>query len=137
LICIAYLSSARTAPERDTLQTILAVSRRNNAACGVTGMLCYYDGSFLQFLEGEAADVDATFERIQRDGRHQGLIEVFRDEITQRLFPDWTMALARLDDVSPEQRAFCRGLRSVELAATPAHRKAIEPFLQTFRAWMR
>nr|QQZ51135.1 BLUF domain-containing protein [Phenylobacterium glaciei] len=37
------------------LDAILAASHRNNRRCGVTGMLCHYEGSFLQFLEGEAA----------------------------------------------------------------------------------
>lgn len=119
------------------LETILEISRRNNVRDGLTGMLCHYDGSFLQFLEGEAAAVTAAFERIRRDGRHTGLIEVDRRRIEERAFPDWSMALAKVQDLSPEQRAFCRGLRQVEIAADARHRHAIEPFLEAFRTWMR
>lgn len=137
MICLAYMSSAARFLPAEEINQILATSRANNARRGVTGMLCHYDGSFLQFLEGEPERVGETFDIISRDRRHHSVLKVLRREITERLFPDWTMALVSVDEVSPEQRLFCQGLRDVELSADAAHRQAIEPFLQSFRAWMR
>lgn len=137
MICMAYLSSATTPPTAEVLESILTASRRNNAARGVTGMLCHYDGSYLQFLEGEAANVDAVFEVIATDDRHTGLVRLFSQPVQARLFPDWSMALARPNQLDPEQRAFTKGLRQLEVAATPAHARLVEPFLASFRAWMR
>jgi hypothetical protein len=137
LICLAYYSSATRPPDAASLEAILATARRNNAARGVTGLLCHYDGSFLQFLEGEAQDVEATFAAISRDSRHRGILEVYRGQVAERLFPDWTMAVVRADAISPEQSAFCAGLRTVELSAAAEHRQTIAPFLETFRAWVR
>jgi hypothetical protein len=119
------------------LEAILARAQKNNGTRGITGMLCHYDGSFLQFLEGKEADLTEVFAKIRADERHHDILEVYRRPIKERLFPDWTMALVKVDDVSPEQRVFCKGLRSVELAAAAEHKRALEPFLDTFRAWMR
>ncbi|MBS0334991.1 MAG: BLUF domain-containing protein [Proteobacteria bacterium] len=135
--CIAYLSSAVTAQTSTELEAILAASRRNNQARGVTGMLCHYDGSFLQFLEGEQHDVETVLSAISADPRHQGILVLYRRELDARLFPDWSMALARPDAIEPEQRAFCHGLRELEVSATPEHRRLVQPFLESFRAWMR
>lgn len=134
---MAYLSSATEPPTGDVLDSILAASRRNNAARGVTGMLCHYDGSFLQFLEGAEDDVEAVFGVIAMDQRHRGLVRLYTRKIAERLFPDWSMALARPGDLDPEQQAFSKGLRDLEVAATPAHSQLVEPFLNSFRAWLR
>lgn len=137
MICLAYLSSAPTPPSQGELDEILAVSRRNNTRDGVTGLLCHYDGSFLQFLEGEADVVDAAFRRIQGDPRHAGLIEVYRGAIESRAFGEWSMGVVRPDRTGEAERAFATGLRGVEIAGSAKHRDALQPFLDTFRAWMR
>jgi hypothetical protein len=137
VICIAYLSAAQLVPTPSDLDAILAASHRNNRRHGVTGMLCHYEGSFLQFLEGESDDVDATYARIAADPRHTGLISLYHQEIDERLFSDWSMALARVEAIDLAQQAFCRGLRTLEFAATPAHRQLVEPFFDSFRAWIR
>ena len=134
---MAYLSSATKTPTGADLEAILTASRRNNAKRGVTGMLCHYDGSFLQFLEGEDADVEAIFGVIAADPRHSGLVRLYSRPIDARLFANWSMALARPGELDPEQRAFTKGLRDLEVAATPAHAQMVEPFLASFRAWMR
>lgn len=136
MICLAYMSSSIGHLPPASINEILAVSQANNARRGVTGMLCHYDGSFLQFLEGEPEQVEPLFAHISRDPRHHSVLKVLRRDITERLFADWTMALVTVDEISPEQRLFCQALRQVELSAA-AHREAIEPFLHSFRAWMR
>lgn len=137
MICLAYFSSATTIMSADILQGIVAQAQRNNALKGVTGMLCHYDGSFLQFLEGDEAAVSEIYAAICRDPRHTGLMEVYRGEISERIFGEWTMAVVKADDVGPAQQAFARSLRKVQLAGAAQHRQAIEPFLDSFRIWIR
>lgn len=137
MICMAYLSTAAHPPGAGELDAILSASRRNNLARNVTGMLCHYDGSYLQFLEGEADDVDAIYRRIQGDRRHEAMIQLYRRPVAERLFGEWSMALARVDAMDEPQRAFCRGLRDLEVATTEDHRQLVEPFLDSFRSWMR
>ncbi len=136
LISLAYFSSASGHGASD-LDPILAISRRNNAAAGVTGLLCHVDGSFLQFLEGEDGAVRATFDRIAVDPRHRDIVKVYDATIQTRAFGDWSMGVVNAHNVDAAHQAFCRNLREVEIHADAEHRKALEGILHVFRAWLR
>lgn len=98
MIQLVYVSSAREKFDKASLVRLLAHSRDNNQAQGITGMLLYKDGNFLQVLEGEAQTVRDLYERIQRDPRHQNTIVMLDESISQRTFPDWSMGFRDLDD---------------------------------------
>ncbi len=93
---LLYLSSAVNLMTTDQLIDILKIARRNNSARNVTGMLLYSEGSFIQVLEGESEDVDATFAKIQNDGRHKGILKLIEKPIDQRNFADWSMGFAEI-----------------------------------------
>ena len=76
----------------DEVHQILAASRRNNQRAGITGALMFNRGCFAQVLEGPRAAVEATFERIQLDERHAGVMLMDIAEIARRGFPTWSMA---------------------------------------------
>ncbi len=79
------------------VEAILAVSRGNNAPVGIGGVLLFNNGCFLQVLEGDYAKVSATFERIQRDLRHNQVIVLDSGYPAKRLFTDWSMAFVGLN----------------------------------------
>ena len=68
--CLVYLSQATHDFEAEELADLLAVSRRNNASTGITGLLMYESRLFMQALEGPRAAVEALFQKISRDPRH-------------------------------------------------------------------
>ncbi|MGD0720526.1 MAG: BLUF domain-containing protein [Roseiarcus sp.] len=74
------------------VDAILASAQRNNSLNGVTGALIFNAGVFAQVLEGARADVEATFERIQRDDRHSDVVVLAFEAIECRAFPSWSMA---------------------------------------------
>jgi hypothetical protein len=74
------------------IEQILSASRRNNEKVGVTGALMFSEGFFGQVLEGPAAAVEATFERIQRDTRHGDVSLLEFRPIEDRSFDKWSMA---------------------------------------------
>ena len=92
---IIYISTARTEPDTAMLDSILAVSRRNNARDGLTGLLVVGGRRFLQVLEGPSANCDAAYDRIKADGRHFALVQLSRKPITQRMFGHWDMGFER------------------------------------------
>lgn len=92
---LIYISTSRQVIATGELDRILAISRRNNAAVGVTGLLVAGSRRFLQALEGPSDAVEATFQRIGRDPRHFAVVTLRRDAITARAFPDWTMGYQR------------------------------------------
>lgn len=94
---LVYISSVRKQVDVDPA-VILAQSRRNNARARVTGLL-FFDGKrFLQALEGDDATVDATFARIQADGRHHALVVLSNRTIETREFGEWAMAYKAPDE---------------------------------------
>jgi FAD-dependent sensor of blue light len=71
---------------------ILEQSRRNNSLVGVTGTLIFNSGIFAQVLEGARADLESTFERIQRDERHGDVQVLSFGAVQSRSFASWSMA---------------------------------------------
>lgn len=78
------------------LTTILNQSRENNEKKDISGILLYEDGSFFQVLEGERHLVDALYEKICKDKRHQNVTKIIEEEIEEKSFGDWSMGYPRL-----------------------------------------
>lgn len=97
---LIYLSSATELLDEGQLRSLFFQCRRDNARAGITGLLLYRDGSFLQLIEGERADVAALFKKICRDSRHHGILKVVDEPITEREFPTWSMSFSRHSAVS-------------------------------------
>lgn len=91
MIRLLYISTARDACGPDELADILRVSRRNNAAADITGLLIAGGQRFLQILEGPDAAVQTTFDRIRSDPRHFAPVVLSRRAVDERLFGQWAM----------------------------------------------
>ena len=78
------------------MATILAESQRNNDRDGLTGALGAHDGRFIQVIEGPPGVLDGLLRRLAGDPRHRDIVILDRRPITQRQFPDWSMANSRL-----------------------------------------
>jgi hypothetical protein len=104
LIHLVYVSSATQPFPQTDLLALLEGSRRRNEPDGITGLLLYRDGNFMQVLEGEEPAVTATHARIAKDTRHGGLITLLKGPIEQRSFGEWSMGFRNLN--SPEIRTF-------------------------------
>lgn len=88
---LLYISTARTPINPTELDGILRVSRRNNAAVGVTGLLVAGGRRFLQALEGPEDAVRSTYARIQADPRHFAVVVLADQAIVERSFASWSM----------------------------------------------
>lgn len=85
-----YTSSASDFQPNE-LERLLEKSRENNNVNGITGILLYCDGVFVQLLEGEISKVKETFERIAKDPRHKDLRNIVATNSPERYFPKWKM----------------------------------------------
>jgi hypothetical protein len=88
---LIYISTAVKLMTDEELKGILAISRKNNAAKNITGMLLYYGGTFIQLLEGDKHAVEYIYNKIELDTRHMNLLKLITGEEDSRNFPDWTM----------------------------------------------
>jgi hypothetical protein len=100
---LVYVSSAIRLLSGEDLRALLATCRKNNSELGVTGMLLYKDGNFMQALEGDEEAVRGLYARIEADPRHGGEIVLQQGSAERRQFPDWSMGFRDLD--SPEVRS--------------------------------
>lgn len=101
---IVYVSHASPTLDAGDLQDILRSSVAHNDADGLTGFLMHGHGLFLQVLEGEAAAVQATMDRIRRDTRHSRIQELVDEPVGHREFARWAMGFKDLgrDDLARE-----------------------------------
>ncbi|WP_298290351.1 BLUF domain-containing protein [Thiomonas sp.] len=90
---IRMIYASRIAPNFGPadVHDILNTSRRNNPALGLTGLLVFADGYFLQALEGARSRINALYTRILRDPRHTDSVILHYHDIDRRLFGEWSM----------------------------------------------
>jgi hypothetical protein len=104
LIRLIYASDALTPPTYDELMAILRRAVDHNEERGISGLLCYSSGSFLQVLEGERSMVNHLYHAILHDRRHHHCEILLCEEIVARRFEDWSMKLIGWDDAPTAQR---------------------------------
>jgi hypothetical protein len=97
LCAVAYLSSATRLIEQSEIEGLLANIRPKNAAAGITGMLIYCDGKFMQYIEGPNDKIAQLLEIIKKDTRHNDIVKLFEEPIETREFADWSMAYRTME----------------------------------------
>ena len=107
---LVYLSAAVTWFSAKELREMLATCRVNNERDGITGMLLYKDGNFMQALEGEESQVQALLKRISADLRHRGLVVIDSGPTAAREFGAWSMAFTDMSaDISAHSASLPSG----------------------------
>ena len=99
LVRLLYVSRSVVGAPDDT-ESILAASRRNNPPIGITGIMCYGDGIYLQAIEGGRDQVNRLFTKISHDPRHEHVELLHYEEIIERRFGGWTMGQVNLAKVN-------------------------------------
>jgi hypothetical protein len=94
---IGYVSSAVREFTKAELLDLLKRSREKNKRLGITGILLYRGGNFMQVLEGEEQSVRYLYEIIYEDPRHKDIFILFEEFIREREFPNWSMAFRDVD----------------------------------------
>ena len=97
LIQVVYASRATVPCDGPFLSALLEKARNRNAQLGVTGVLLYHTGAFLQVLEGVPDVVAALYEKIERDRRHDRVAILQRQTVAERSFSEWSMGLMKTD----------------------------------------
>jgi hypothetical protein len=77
--------------DETSLAGILLDARRCNTRDGISGALVCRHDIFVQLLEGPEAVVRAAFQRIERDDRHVGVVQLVGESVEARMFGDWAM----------------------------------------------
>lgn len=97
---LLYISDACHSMTRSQLEEIRDVSIRRNARAGITGVLFYSAGHFVQLLEGDMGKIHELFEKIAADTRHENVRLLTLRPADRRIFAQWQMGLLDMDHQS-------------------------------------
>jgi len=101
LVRLMYASRAVPAVDQDELVAILKKSKANNPKAGITGVLCFSEGIFIQVLEGGRDAVNRLYNRIAADARHGDVVLLNYEEIAERRFAGWSMGQVNMSRLNP------------------------------------
>ena len=92
LVYISQIKADRL-PVNPILHDIATVSAKENDKNNLTGVLCYGNGWFFQYLEGSKQTLQQLKENLVRDGRHYNIKFLDFSRLAQRRFTSWSMQL--------------------------------------------
>ena len=101
--CIVY-SSARVSSSSSVeldLKNISKKAKANNQALGITGVLFYHEGRFLQLLEGPQEKLERLMTKLEKDPRHQQLTRIVDEKVEDRSFTEWNMDAFQMTLIQP------------------------------------
>ncbi|MFK7793918.1 MAG: BLUF domain-containing protein [Gammaproteobacteria bacterium] len=97
---LIYISAANREFSEEELQNLLTSARINNTSLGITGMLLFHEGSFIQALEGPKDKVQALYEKIAEDERHSETVVLYKGDQDEPDFESWSMGFYRSNQSS-------------------------------------
>ncbi len=96
------------AKQRAQLATSAAAYNKQH---GVTGILIYTNGFFMQLLEGSQSVLADIFTQIQEDKRYNQVELLGLDDDAQHLFPNWSMNLIEFKETVRETEERFKSVR--------------------------
>ena len=114
-----------------TLSDIMTVAQRENSAHQITGFLCFGNGYFFQYIEGEKSAIEQLFGNIQRDGRNRDVTLKSKGVIEQRLFQDWQMLMVNINNPETHEDVINAFLPVLSAGSTAA---AADKFVEVMRS---
>lgn len=127
MIRLLYCSQAKYDFSEEVLKEILLISRKNNSAAGITGVLVHGGGMFMQVLEGPEQNVLRTYMKILDDKRHTDSRIIQISPMKERMFDNWTMGVIEAEPLTFEHVAKLRAHR-LETLNTDAFTQVIREF---------
>jgi len=114
-----------------TLSDIMTVAQRENSAHQITGFLCFGNGYFFQYIEGEKSAIEQLFGNIERDGRNRDVTLKSKGVIEQRLFQDWQMLMVNINNPETHEDIINAFLPVLSAGSTAA---AADKFIEVMRS---
>lgn len=124
---------------QNQLAKLIQGAQRRNAEAGLTGILIFMQGRFLQVLEGPQMALSQCYRRIEQDKRHCDITLLQSARIQQRAFPQWRMGLFFPDQLPHRAREAALSIdalvpmNSPDRGDDPQVRAIVRDFLSSFK----
>lgn len=110
------------------ISQICRVARKNNSEFGVTGILSFSRGHYLQVIEGEATAVQQLFSVVVSDKRHGDIQTLLDVEIQERFFSKSHMRLIGSVNQDPIFQFFMQNYQTNFAQLSKERRRALSLF---------
>lgn len=97
MIYLVYASTATHLLNASEIAALFQKCRDNNRRNGITGLLLYSNGQFIQLVEGHEADVMRCYEKICHDPRHTEVLKLVQKPLRSRVFNDCSMGVPEIE----------------------------------------
>ena len=114
LIELTYVSEPAQNMSFLGLMRLLYHSYSKNQALGITGALIYENNQFGQVIEGLEKDIEALWQKIQKDSRHKNVRLIEAKSISERSFSKWTMVFQGSEEVAKTLPEVTAAIEDVE-----------------------
>jgi hypothetical protein len=101
LVHLLYVSQPVGPVTSTVTSSILKTSIQKNKESDITGVLCQGVGLWMQILEGERSKVNHLYSAVKTDPRHKNVELLLMEDIKQRQYKQWSMALVHLSKDDP------------------------------------
>tara|TARA_B110000091_G_C13648996_1_gene404553 strand:+ start:77 stop:478 length:402 start_codon:yes stop_codon:yes gene_type:complete len=85
------------------IKKMMKIAKKFNSENKITGCLLYYKHRFIQILEGEEEIIKELYAKIKQDKKHYNVNLLYINEISERIFPRWSMVYKELNDSQLEK----------------------------------
>ncbi len=128
LVRLIYVSQARDDVDLAECRRLVSASQARNARADITGVLLFNSMKFVQALEGETDRVNALYNKIARDPRHDNIKLLTYGTVSTRLFSQWSMSLVYPNEQRMQNLLTERGL-STAFEPSPHTNEAVDELL--------
>lgn len=98
LVRLLYASRAVNT-SAELLEAIVEHAKLRNIRRGITGVLCFGNGTYMQLIEGERSTVNELYSKMITDPRHKDLTLLAYEEIEERFYGKWTMGQVNMTPI--------------------------------------
>ena len=96
---ICYVSTAISTITKNNVHNVFEGIVEKNLSLGITGVLLYSHGNFMQILEGPSIAMLPLYESIKRDKRHHHIIEIMNQPAEERMFENYMSGFTIVDSL--------------------------------------
>lgn len=133
MIRLVYISQAVVGITDEQVQEILRSSQRNNSASGITGVLVFGGGIFMQVLEGPEQAVLRLYVKILDDRRHSDCRLIHISPADEQVFRKWAMAVLSSDPLDFQRIGELRAHR-LETVQSQTYTNLMRDFVRKLNA---
>ncbi|MGB0716448.1 MAG: BLUF domain-containing protein [Phycisphaerae bacterium] len=99
---LIYVSRATVPVDNEVLARIKTAASTHNPRSGITGLLLYSRGHFIQLLEGPRSAITNLYDHICVDNRHADVELLLLTPVSERFYPSWAMGVYDLESFSDQ-----------------------------------